>query len=301
MRFKNFDLNLLVLLDEVFVEKNITRAAERLNMSQSAASSALARLRDYFADPLIVPVGRGMQLTARGEELVEPVRAFLVQAENTIETKSGFNPERSERRFVIYASDYVISTLLMSAISKIGQLAPNIRFDLRNLHESVVEGIRTGEVDLAIIPENFSVKTLPSKFLFEDEYKVVAWENNTQLKGSDLSLEQYLDTGHVVFSSSTSISNESVFMNLTNIHRQIDIFVESFSFIPRLVVGTNRLATVHSRLIEQWQESWPIRVFDLPFDCPGVREVVQWPETKKTDPAVEWLIGMLLQAVQSKS
>src|SRR5215472_5966941 len=99
MDFSGLDLNLLVALDILFAEKSVSRAGERLHLSQSATSGALARLRDAFRDPLLVPVGRKMTLTPLAETLVEPVREFLVKAEAILHTTPAFDPAKSERRF----------------------------------------------------------------------------------------------------------------------------------------------------------------------------------------------------------
>jgi DNA-binding transcriptional LysR family regulator len=98
MRFERLDLNLLVALDALLTERSVTLAAERLCLSQSAASSSPARLRDYFGDELMAVRGRQMTLTVRGEELREPVRAVLEQIRNTITVAPEFNPLTCDRR-----------------------------------------------------------------------------------------------------------------------------------------------------------------------------------------------------------
>lgn len=299
MRFKNFDLNLLVLLDVILWEQNITRAAEKLSMSQSAASGALARLREHFDDPLIVAVGRTMQLTPRGQELIEPVRRFLIQAESTIERKPAFVSEDSDRRFVIYASDYVISVLLIPAIREINALAPGVSFELRMINAGALESIRNGECDLAIAPQNFAIQNQPRKKIFDDKYCVIACKNNSLLTNATLSVEQYLEAGHVIYSSANSLSIESVYMNLKCLDRKVSVLVESFNLLPQFVVGTNRIATVHSRLAKLWMQRWPIQMLELPLDCPGISEVIQWPVLKKDDPALHWLIDALIKVANS--
>src|ERR1700751_3769342 len=116
MDFAGLDLNLLVAMDALFAEMNVSRAAERLHLSQSATSGALARLREAFHDPLLVQVGRKMTLTPLAEGLIEPVRDFLLQAETILNNNPAFDPAASTRRFRLMMSDYVQTVLMTEAM-----------------------------------------------------------------------------------------------------------------------------------------------------------------------------------------
>ena len=116
MNLHLFDLNLLVTLDALLAEKNVTRAGMRMNLSQSAMSGALARLRDFFQDELLVPMGRKMVLTPLAEDLVQPVRDVLLQIQATVATKPHFEPATSTRHFTLAVSDYVTSVLMIDFI-----------------------------------------------------------------------------------------------------------------------------------------------------------------------------------------
>ena len=112
MHLDGLDLNLLVVLDALLSEKSVTRTGERIHLSQSATSGALSRLREYFKDDLLVPVGRKMVLTPLAEELAQPLRELLQQAEVVIRRKPAFSPESSERRFRIVMSDYIAIVIM---------------------------------------------------------------------------------------------------------------------------------------------------------------------------------------------
>ncbi|RYF45832.1 MAG: LysR family transcriptional regulator, partial [Comamonadaceae bacterium] len=116
MRYQRIDLNLLSALDALLTERNVTRAAERMYMTQSAMSGVLSRLRDYFGDPLLVQVGRTMQLSPRAESLIEPVRNILLQVDATLGVKPEFVPELDDRKFRVIASDYVTQVLLTEVL-----------------------------------------------------------------------------------------------------------------------------------------------------------------------------------------
>src|SRR5215468_4155230 len=114
MHFHQLDLNLLVALDALLVERNITEAGKRVHLTQSAMSGALARLRQYFGDELLVQVGRKMVPTPLGESLIEPVREILIKVKTTIETRPGFDPAASTRRFSLMMSDFCATVLMLN-------------------------------------------------------------------------------------------------------------------------------------------------------------------------------------------
>ncbi|MEC4511813.1 LysR family transcriptional regulator, partial [Klebsiella pneumoniae] len=112
MRFNKLDLNLLVALDALLSEQNISRAAEKIHLSQSATSNALARLREYFDDELLVQVGRKMEPTPRAEALKDAVRDILVRVDATVAAQPEFGPAQANRLFRLFVSDYTMTTLI---------------------------------------------------------------------------------------------------------------------------------------------------------------------------------------------
>jgi LysR family nod box-dependent transcriptional activator len=161
MHFKGLDLNLLVALDVLLQERSITRAGERLGLSQPATSGALARLRDYFNDPLLVPVGRQMMLTPLAHSLVEPVSQVLQQVQATVATRARFDPAKSDRRFSIMASDYVFTVFFPAVLQRVEREAPGVTLQLRQLSPNWHEELNRGDIDFVIIPESFSLAPHP--------------------------------------------------------------------------------------------------------------------------------------------
>ena len=139
MHLDGLDLNLLVVLDALFSEKSVTRAGERIHLSQSATSGALSRLREYFKDDLLVPVGRKMVLTPLAEELAQPLRELLQQAEVVIRRTPAFSPESSERRFRIVMSDYIAIVIMARALPEIQRQAPGITLQILPLRTGALE------------------------------------------------------------------------------------------------------------------------------------------------------------------
>ncbi len=295
MRLDRFDLNLLVVLDVLLEERNVTKASERLHIGQSAASGALARLREYFGDELLVPVGRKLMLTPLAESLVEPVRDTLLRARATLARKPGFDPAVAERRFAVCASDYVTTVVLAEAVRRIAALAPGVALDVRSPPKDVLESFERGSVDLLVMPEQYAARMQhPQLRLFEDTQVCLVWAGNTQV-GDTLSFEQYMALGHVAvrFGDERSITFEEWFLPRHGKQRRVESSVDNFSTVPLLVVGTNRIATVHRRLAEHFARHLPLRVLDAPFDMPALVEVMAWPRYLDRDPAHVWVRGVV--------
>ena len=294
MRFGRLDLNLLVALDALLTEKSVSLAADRLCLSQSATSSALGRLRDYFGDELLVVKGRHMILTARAEELIEPVRAVLEQIRSTIAIAPEFDPATADRQVRIMASDYTTQVLLAEAIAQIESVAPNMRFEIQPMHINPVESIERGLIDL-LVTIDFAVSAdHPSQVLFEDDYVVVGDRDNPALKG-DFTRETYFELGHVTarFGRAQMPAFEEWFTRRQKQQRRIEVVAPSFLTLPGLVIGTRRIATMHRRLANQVASTFPVAVRELPFAIPPIREVVQWHLTNNNDRALRWVIERL--------
>lgn len=298
MRLEKFDLNLLVVLDVLLEERNVTRASERLFIGQSACSGSLARLREYFGDELLVPVGRKLMLTPLAETLVQPVRDTLLRARATLARKPEFDPATEERRFLICASDYVTTVMLAAALQAIAELAPAVVVEIRGHSPQAFENFDRGGVDLMILPQQYAERLdHPNQAWFGDEQACLVWAGNT-LVGEELSFDQYMAMGHVAvrFGDERSLTFEEWFLPRYGKQRRIEASVDNFGTLPLLVVGTNRIATIHRRLAEHVQRHMPVRVLKPPFDMPPLTETMFWPKYLDLDPAHQWFRETLLQA-----
>ncbi|MGJ7546974.1 LysR family transcriptional regulator [Pseudomonas alloputida] len=296
MRFKHLDLNLLVALDVLLEEQNITRAAARLHMTQSATSGVLGRLRTYFEDDLLVQVGRKMMLTPLARELEIPVREVLLKIQTSITAKPVFDIAESKRHFRIMASDYLISVLFAEVIREINQHAPLITFELVSPGETAMEMLMRGEVDLMIAPDHFIPKDHPSQMLFDEQHVCVVCDDNRSV-GEKLTLEQYLEMGHVsvVFGRNRTPGIEEWFMAEYGCKRRIEVITHDFNTLPQLVVGTKRIATVHSRLAHLYARNLPLRIVPPPVSLPTMQEYMSWHRSLDRDPVLAWLRKTLVE------
>ena len=301
MRFQRLDLNLLVALDALLSERSVSLAAERIFLSQSATSSALGRLRDYFGDELLVVKGRQMVLTARAEELVEPVRAVLEQIRATISITPPFDPATSDRLIRLMASDYVTEVLLANALNELVAVAPNMRFEIAPMAEGLVEALDRSTVEILITIDYAISADHPSQILFEDDYVVIGWAGNPALAGP-MTRDLYFELGHVTarFAKARIPAFEDWFVRRQKQQRRVEVVAPSFLSVPGMVIGSNRIATVHRRLAERLAEYLPLVVREPPLAIPPIREAIQWHISNNNDPAIRWVVERLVVAAGAK-
>ncbi len=295
MNLDQFDLNLLVALDALLTEKNVTHAGMRVHLSQSAMSGALARLRDFFHDELLVPVGRRMVLTPLAQSLVKPVRSILLQVQATVATKPRFDPTTSKRHFSVALSDYMAVIFLAGALQEIQRQAPNITFDLRPATIRNREALESGTLDFFIGPDVFSSEAHPRMVLLEDSHTCIAWARNSRV-GDKISLEDYLNLGHVTVHIGEGPNFDERILRPLNYKRKVEVVTHSFSIVPYLVVGTNRIGTVTTRLAVKYAQFLPLKLVPVPVQLPPMVEVLQWHKHRDQDAAYIWFRDTLKEA-----
>lgn len=300
MHFKNLDLNLLVALDILLEERSVSRAAERLFLTQSATSSALSRLRDYFGDELLVSVGRRMEPTALALTLAPRVRNILQQISVTIESRPTFDPATAERRFRIVTSDYLTEVLLAKVVRVLADVAPRVQVQIFPSGEASLAMFWRGDIDVMITPDRNTVPEHPQVLLFEESFSCVVWQHNTQV-GDAIDLETYFSLGHVAVEfglDQPAMLERWLSDQHRNAHypqRRVEVIAPAFGIVPHLVVGTQRVATMHTKHARLFERMLPLRVLPAPAEFPLLREMIQWPRHLESDPAVRWLIELIMQ------
>jgi DNA-binding transcriptional LysR family regulator len=297
MRFKKLDLNLLVALDTLLTEQSITKGAEKLNMSPSALSNSLSRLRDYFEDDLLTQIGRRMVITPLGENLKIHVRNALNNIESTILIQPSFEPQTTDRIFSVFCSDYTQTVFAPHALELVGKQKSTARFQFLPQIENPHEQLERGEADLLIIPSDFVSKEHPSDVLYEEEFVCVVWQYS-QLARSKLTQEKYTKAGHVLMrpASTTKGFFETSFTSKYGIKRRLIATTFSFAALPALVIGSENIATIHARLARKMAKVWPLTIHPLPFDIPPMKQCVQWHQYRNNDEGLIWLRNILKEA-----
>jgi len=301
MRFNKLDLNLLVALNALLTERSISRAAVRVHLSQPAMSNALARLRHYFDDELLVSSGRQLVLTPRAEALVEPVREVLMRIDSTIAAQPRFEPATATRTFTMLVSDFTTTVFIPALLERLFHEAPGVRLDLRMQSDLPAEALERGDADLLIIPSQYVSPEHPSQPLFDEDYLCVTWTGNTRIRDR-LSFEDFLSCGHVVAHYSgagRTPAFDGWFLERFGVTRRIEVSAPTLAALPNLVVGTDRIATVHRRLAERARSQLPIQIWEPPLEIPRLVQMLQWHKYRSNDLALTWLRNCAMEVGQA--
>ena len=302
MRFKGLDLNLLVALDILLAESSVSRAAERLHISQPAASAALGRLRDFFGDELLIQHGKRMIPTSYADSLAPEIRRILGQVDSIIQMSSDFDPGNSKRVFRLMASDYIAAVLIGPAIKRLAEVAPRIQLDIRLPSERVGIEFERGEIDLVLTPEEYISPNHPAELLFKEQHVVVGWEENPLL-AKPLTSAEFFGSAHVIVTigPARQLTYSERLLQSMATARTVEIFAPSFTVVPWLLIGTQRLTVMHDRLAQVFAEHLPLKIQPLPVAVPAMREMLQYHEARTHDAGIVWLRQLLHEMAASMS
>ncbi|MDP6954208.1 MAG: LysR family transcriptional regulator, partial [Alphaproteobacteria bacterium] len=266
MRLNHFDLNQVVCLEALLSECSVTRAAQRVHLSQSAMSTVLARLREHFDDPLLVRSGRKLVPTPFARDLRQPVQEFLAQAQALTALSPDQAPVQVDRELTIAASDYAMSAYLGEAIRRTERPMPKLRFDILPLSDHSADLLRNGEIDLMVAGQALDAGRPPNETLCEDIF-VCLVSRGHEPPGRVLDADAFLSRRHVVvryFESQMTFEDEEA-LRRQGLRRPRHVAVWSQSLVPQLISGTSMIATVTWRLAQQFAERWPLEVYPFPF------------------------------------
>jgi LysR family transcriptional regulator, nod-box dependent transcriptional activator len=291
MNLGSVDLNLLVALDALLAEKNVTRAANRVGLSQPGMSSALARLRKLFDDPLLVREGTALVATARAEALVQPVREALGIIQRALDARLDFDPGTAECTVTVSCSDYSVLLLIRPLVRRLAAEAPGVTIQIRPRSPDPSRMLRDGAADLVIEPAAImGDASLPAQRLFTDRWLCCVWEGNGRV-GDELSMETYLQLGHVVYSMGAGLPAAAVdtYLAQAALPRRVEFIVESFLLAPALLEGTDLITLVLERAVPLLRRTAAIRVLDPPLPLPPIVQKLWWSPHRTTDPALAWI------------
>ena len=300
MNISKIDLNLLVYLDVLLRERNVTRAAEELGISQPAMSNSLRRLRSLFDDPVLVRTSDGMTPTDRALELQPLVRNVLAAAELAVLPKTVFDPSGSERIFRIMASDYTEATLLPKLLQRLSVEAPSVRLDIMTPSDVSFHDVERGKVDLVI--NRFD--TLPQSFhqihLWDDSFSCVLRADNPVIK--DWNLESYLAAKHVWVSKTgmgvgVGMSTDDVqrlgwvdeALAKMDAKRVITLFTRHYQAALLLAEHNDLVVTIPTLAANSIQKNPQVAVLQPPFEIPRMRLKMVWSPLLQHDPGHGWM------------
>ena len=305
MQLNRFDLNLLIALDALLHEKNVTRAAERVFVSQPAMSAALQKLRDYFDDPLLVRVGRDMELTPRGLSLVEPVREALLRIQATLGTQPTFDPATVKRTYTIAVTDEAAPRVLPGVLRRLAREAPGIQCHIEQVSQTSLTRLEYGDADLYLGLNSlrlFGLKAFPETLRIID-LRPVRWvcvvSRDHPSVEERITEAQYLALPHVFgWPSGHTIPLEELVRRLMNANIDVRATTQGLLEIPSLIAGTELIATLPEHLAVTLEKLAPVKVLPLPFETPETREVVIWHKRNEPDPGHAWLRDIIIDAAR---
>jgi len=305
MQLNRFDLNLLIALDALLHEKNVTRAAERVFVSQPAMSAALQKLRDYFNDPLLVRVGRDMELTPRGLSLVEPVREALLRIQITLGTQPTFDPAKVKRSFTIICSADAHLRVMPGALRRAVREAPNVQCHIEQFSETTLSRLEYGDADLYLgmnLLPVFGEKQFPDWLRVVDirpvQWACVCAADHPTL-GDELTEEQYKTLPHLIgWPNSHSVPLEEYIRRQLGVEINVRATVQSLVEIPYLLQGTELIATLPERLVTAMNQTVPVKIFPLPMRVTETREVLVWHKRNEPDPGHAWMRDILVEVAR---
>lgn len=292
MNLRSVDLNLLVALDALLAERSVSRAGQRIGLSQPAMSGALARLRKLFGDPLLVRVGRDLEPTRTAEGLIGPVRDILTRIEATIEQRPAFVPATGSRAFSISASDYATLILLVPFLRALAVEAPGVTINLLPRSSDARRLLHTDQADIVIEPRELIGDTdFPSRHLFSDRWLCAVDADNPHVPAERITWEQYLRLPHLVYSigADRQLNLADQHLERLGVRRRVEITVESFLLVPFLLQGTGLASLVLERAARRLTGATNIRTLEPPLPLPDINEAAYWHPRHTTDPAHRWL------------
>lgn len=293
----NLDLNLLVTLDVLLRERNVTRAAEHLGSSQPAVSAALGRLRRHFGDDLLHRVGNRYELTPLATQLVSRTAPALAGVRRVFDVSAEFDPSVVEREFTVVTSDYAAAVLGPIVTRLLAERAPGVRLRLQQTSpyavDHAVDTLRA--VDGIVLPHGFLADT-PCTDLYEDRWVcIVARDNDTV--GAGLTLAQLGELPWVVlYNLPTAFAPAAQQLRMIGVEPRVAVVVDGFLPMPFLVAGTDRVALLQEHLARRMAGLAAVRVLPCPFEVVPLAEAFWWHPMYRADPAHAWLRDVLAEA-----
>ncbi|MFT4046903.1 MAG: LysR family transcriptional regulator [Solimonas sp.] len=285
---RRLDLNLLLTLDILLAEHNVSRAAQRLNFSQPSISVHLAKLRRIFADPLLLPGPRGMRPTARADALREPLRQALAALEEAVSPVSPFDPAKARQTWRIAAFDYGESSIVLPALRSLRAAAPDARLAVMQLAPAqIARQAERGEIDLALHTSEGAPPGLRRRALFKERYVLVGRADHPRLKRRP-TLAQFCKLDHVIVSPDGGGFNGATDAVLAamGLVRRVVLSVPHFLFVMSALATSDLVAMLPSRLV---RGNGALRLVEPPVDIPGFEMSMLWHERAHRDPAHQWL------------
>lgn len=293
---RRIDLNLLVTLHALLLEKHVSKAALRLHKSQPAVSHSLAHLRKIFDDPLLIRRSGRLELTARANELMQPLTDALEQLGALLDPPK-FDPTHAQRVFRLTMSDYGARVLLPGLVHTLRAIAPGIDLEISQAsREAMLVNVIDGETDMALgvfpepVPDELHMHTL-----FVERFACLA-DSSTLPENGVLDLNAWLERPHVLVAMHAGIDNEiGQALAREGLSRRVAMTLPHWGVANELIAGTDLILTVARRSLEAVNVGPRLQVFEPPLAIAPFEFKLIWHQRREADPAHSWLRKMIMR------
>jgi DNA-binding transcriptional LysR family regulator len=296
MNLAGIDLNLLVVFDALMAERQVTRAGERIGLSQPATSNALARLRNLTKDELFVRSSGKLQPTPVAIALFQQIKPALSQIQTALSPPQTFDPMTSDRVFNIGMNDYVEFVLLPPLLAKLATTAPHVKIQVRSGNrEQQLAQLDSGEIDLmcGLFPKK--VAWHEEQLLFQEQFVCVCCQNHPSI-GDFISLEDYLNTDHLLVSvQEDMVGRVDFLLAQQNLTRNIAVSTPHFLVAPSILARTNLVATLVERVAKQFAPILNLKILPCPFSVKGFSVFMRWHQSMGDRHPTDWLRNIITE------
>lgn len=289
MNLARLDLNLVLALDALLEERNVTRAGRRIGLSQPAMSAALARLRRHFGDELLSRTGNAYELTPLGAALRDRTAAACELLERVFASQAEFDPATEEHEFTLLGSDYAVAVFGAELARAVHEEAPGVRLVFGQTPVPVTEntGALLSTVDGLMMPHGV-ISDFPTVELYRDRWVFVVSEDNPEV-GDELTLDDLARLPWVIYQR-THDAPAARQLAMLGIEPRVQVSTGSFQLLPALVAGTRRIALIQELLVGRIGDSAAgVRIMECPYEAVPVQEALWWHPVHTHDAAHIWL------------
>jgi DNA-binding transcriptional LysR family regulator len=297
MNISSIDLNLLLALDVLVEERSVTKAGQRIGLSQPAMSNVLRRLRQLLDDPVLVRTSQGMVPTTRATELIGPVRKALAEIEGALTKDQKFEPSQARRAFRVAAVDHTWVVLLPHLARLLADRAPGIRLDFFPYSDATNADLESGAIDAAVVvgPGHGRAAGFQRAEMYDDNFDCLVRKNHPLVKRR-LTLRRYLDVGHVVASARSRRGGlVDRALKKKGLSRRVQLIVPHFVAAPFVVANTDLIATLPRGVALPFARMLDLSVFPPPLKLQGGPWFLVWHERTLRDPAQTWLREQIME------
>jgi DNA-binding transcriptional LysR family regulator len=295
---KKIDLNLLIVLDALLDERNVTRAAARLGYTQPTVSGLLTRLRDLFGDPLFIRTQRGLLATPRAQALAVPLKQWLADSRRLV-ARDVFDPASAEATFTISSNDYMQQALLLPFVRVLRSEARQIRLAIAPpIIEGLSDALARGQIDLAVTIPEFAMSDLPSRLLYRERYVVAVRPQHPLARRAAMTIERFCHYDHIVVSPTGGSFEGPTDQALARLklRRRVRYSVSSFLLLPEILQTDDLIAVVPSRLLRESDKRFI--VLKPPVAVPGFDVIAVWHPRVDRELPHRWLRNRIVEVAK---